>query len=288
MVKAAKPRKYYSVRTGKNPDVAQLSLPNLKGLFFSGFKQLQGQGYFNEAFGFWCVDNDDVPGTAGSDIANYVLFHTRRHLWPIDANLDAYSEHDLFDLIEFLHDHVSKPVSGQFHRYGGCGMHWEVFDAEEGRREFREMMNPLLESYAGGFQLNDRGEIMEVGPQGLTKLLSAQPPTKDTDVRARMQSAIDRFQRYGSSSEERRHAVRDLADVLEKLRDQVKPLLNKKDEGDLFNLANNFGIRHFNANQKTDYDPAVWLSWMFYYYLATINACLHLLERSQASGKSAA
>ena len=91
--------------------------------------------------------------------------------------------------------------------------------------------------------------------------------------------AIDRFQRYGSSVEDRRHAVRDLADVLEKLRPQAKEVITKKDEADLFQLANSFGIRHLNENQKTDYDPVVWLSWVFYYYLTTINACLHLLER---------
>jgi hypothetical protein len=119
------------------------------------------------------------------------------------------------------------------------------------------------------------------GSRGIGKLLNATPPTKDPDALARLRSAMDRFQRYGSSIEDRRHAVADLAAVLEKLRPQVKKALHRTDEDDLFNLANNFGIRHFNDKQKTDYDPAVWLSCMFYFYLAIINAFLHILERKE-------
>jgi len=279
MAITAKRRAYYSARTGTDPEAAQLSFEVFASLFLSTYRQLSSGGYWDEAFGYWCVDNDDVPGTVGSDVANYVLFNTRKHLWPVDDRVLEYSEIDVFDLIEFLHDHVSKPLEGQFHSYSGCGMHWHTFDQKEGQGEYRAALNPLLESYGPGYRLNDLGEIMELAPNGMGKLLSALPPTDDDQARERMNAAIARFQRYGSGIEDRRLAVRDLADVLEKLRPQVKEALNGKDEADLFNLANNFGIRHFNEKQKTDYDPVVWLSWMFYFYLATINACLHILDR---------
>ena len=74
--------------------------------------------------------------------------------------------------------------------------------------------------------------------------------------------------------------MRDLADVLEFLRPQAKLVLASKDESDLFELANSFGIRHHNQRQKTGYDSAIWHSWMFYYYLATIHAVTRLIERS--------
>jgi hypothetical protein len=51
--------------------------------------------------------------------------------------------------------------------------------------------------------------------------------------------------------------VRDLADVLEYLRPNVQTLLTSKDENDLFNLANNFGIRHHNDRQKTNCDAGL-------------------------------
>jgi len=59
-------------------------------------------------------------------------------------------------------------------------------------------------------------------------LLKATPPTKDQDITSRLDGAITRFQRYGSSIDDRRHAVRDLADILEKLRPQAKEVLTKK------------------------------------------------------------
>jgi hypothetical protein len=78
---------------------------------------------------------------------------------------------------------------------------------------------------------------------------------------------------------ERRDAVRDLADVLEFLRPKLKVVLAKKDEAALFEIANNFGIRHHNAGQTTDYDKGIWYSWIFYFYLATIHAVIRLIER---------
>jgi uncharacterized Zn finger protein len=86
------------------------------------------------------------------------------------------------------------------------------------------------------------------------------------------------YRRRGSTIDERRQAVRDLADVLEYLRPRVQELLTNKDESDLFNIANNFGIRHHNDKQKTGYDAGLWLSWMFYFYLSTIHVVLRKIE----------
>ena len=69
-------------------------------------------------------------------------------------------------------------------------------------------------------------------------------------------------------------------DVLEFLRPQLKTVLQSQDEQDLFNIANNFGIRHHRPGQKSDYDKAIWLSWMFYFYLATVNAAVRSIAKS--------
>jgi hypothetical protein len=50
-------------------------------------------------------------------------------------------------------------------------------------------------------------------------------------------------------------------------------------EGDLFNIANNFAIRHNNREQRGEYDREVWLRWMFYVYLATIHAVSRVRAR---------
>lgn len=87
------------------------------------------------------------------------------------------------------------------------------------------------------------------------------------------------YRRHGSTLDDRRQAVRDLADVFEYLRPQVKSLLTSADEKDLFNIANNFGVRHHNDKQRTAYDAGIWLSWMFYFYLSTIHVVLRKIEQ---------
>ena len=50
------------------------------------------------------------------------------------------------------------------------------------------------------------------------------------------------------------------------------------DKSALFDIANNFDLRHRTAKQRTDYDP-VFLEWLFGWYLCTITLVSSLLER---------
>ena len=144
-------------------------------------------------------------------------------------------------------------------------------------------MNRILQIYMDGFELSPDGEILSLPDSGLEELLDAPLPSVDPDnIEARIEAARRKFRRYRSSLDERRDAIRDLADVLESLRPKMKGILMSKDEGDIFNLANNFGIRHHNELQKVQYDKAIWYSWLFYYYLATIHAVLRLVAKAQA------
>jgi hypothetical protein len=209
-----------------------------------------------------------------------LLFHLRKaELWPLLKAIETYKEDDLFDMIEFLYDHISKPLDGYFHSFSGCGYHYSTFDVASGQREFRERVNDLMGAYRSGFEVSESGEILELSPLGTEPLLVADIPSADSNIVSRINTAIAKFRRYRASNAERRDAIRDLADVLEYLRPQIKQILTKADESDLFNLANNFGIRHHNSHQKTDYDSAIWLSWMFYFYLSTIHACLRMLKK---------
>src|SRR6266853_4741418 len=272
---------YYSVRTGRHPVGAKLDLPSLKRIFLSLDRQFVARDYFQEAFGYDCVDTGSVPGSLGEDIAGTILVAVRKDgLWPIHDRIADYTEDDVFDMIEFLYDQVSKPVDGYHHTYGGCGMHWSTFNKPEGQTEYRLALNPILACYETGWELSERGEILALPEPGMAALTAASLPRHDPlDVEARVQDAIARFRRHRSSLEDRRHAIRDLADVLEYLRPELKKVLASKDESDLFNLANSFGIRHHNTKQKTSYDAAIWYSWMFYHYLSTIHACIRLLKK---------
>lgn len=276
---------YYSVRMGKHPGGAKLDLPSFKKIFLSADRQFGSRDYFQEAFGYMCVDAGNVPGSLGEDISGAILIAVRKdNLWPLHERIGNYTEDDLFDMIEFLYDHVSKPVDGYFHSYSGCGMHYSTFNRPDGQAEYRATLNPILACYGDGYELSERGEILALPEEGMATLTGTSLPQHDPyNVEARVQAAVNRFRRYRSSLEDRKHAIRDLADVLEYLRPKVKDVLNSKDEADLFNLANNFGVRHHNPEQKTNYDTAIWYSWMFYYYLSTIHACIRLLAKHTQS-----
>ena len=73
--------------------------------------------------------------------------------------------------------------------------------------------------------------------------------------------------------------MRDLSDVLEFIKKGVSNVLMSKEENELYSIANNFGIRHHNPKQKTDFDKPIWHSWLFYCYLSTIHLCLRLIEK---------
>ena len=130
--------------------------------------------------------------------------------------------------------------------------------------------------------MTDEGEVLSKPPQGLRTLIAAQLPTNDRTTVQRVADATTKFRRHGSTRSDRRDAVRNLVDVLEWLRPQIKDAFLREDEQELFNIANNFGIRHMNQKQKLGYDENVWLSWMFYHYLNSINAFLHILKRQDA------
>ena len=157
-------------------------------------------------------------------------------------------------------------------------MHWETFNQSEGRAEFKSKMNTVLARYVNPFELSLNGEVLSKPEAGFEAIFDADVPSKDKNVVSRINAAILRYRRHGSTLDDRRQAVRDLADVLEYLRPKVKALLTSADDNDLFNIANNFGIRHHNEQQKTTYDAALWLSWMFYFYLATIHVVLRKIE----------
>lgn len=273
-------RKYYSARAGRS-EVSQLNLDQARSLFRSTFESFERRFYFQEALGYSCVDEQDVAGTMGSDISAFFLRKLRKpDLWPISERITAYSQDDLFDVIELLYDHVSRPVRGRFHDFASCGWHYSAFDRRSGRNAFRREVNEFLVDYEEGFELSDSGEIQRTGGEGLKDLLST-PLPKDADpkdVTGRTSAAIAKFRSRKATHDELRDAVRDLADVLEFLRPQMKGLLAGRDEADLFQIANQFGIRHHNRRQKTDYDSE-WLSWLFYHYLAGIHALTRMIAK---------
>ena len=69
--------KYYSQRAGTNPNSAGLELDDIVDLFKRTFSQFETDGYFDEAFGYWCVDADLIDGNV-RDIELEILLLRQR------------------------------------------------------------------------------------------------------------------------------------------------------------------------------------------------------------------
>ena len=259
-----------------------MDLIMLRRFFKNLYSHFDHEGYFQKYLGKDCVDSGFLAGELGQDIEGAFLLALRKdNLTPILEKIDEYAEDDVFDVIEFLFDHCAKPTKRHYHSWNDCGWHCEEFDEQAGKTEFREKVNKLLELYGDGYELSNSGEVLALAENGLEGLFEAPIPTPDPEnVEQRIEAARLKWRRHSATWDDRREAVRELADVLEFLRPKLKQVLRTEDEKDLFNIANNFGIRHHNQRQKTDYDKPIWLSWIFYFYLTTLHAALRLIEKA--------
>jgi hypothetical protein len=227
-------RQFYSLRKGTNLNLNGLPLSKILGLFVRLYNQMNEDGYFHEAFGYICVDAGEVSGTVRDPELEILLTLRKTGLWPVFSKAQFYSEDDLFDVIEFLYLYVSKPIDGTMHSYGHCGMHWETFNKVVGQEEFRLRVNAVLSHYEQRYELTPNGEVLHKPEAGFEPIFDADLPSKDQNVVSRVSAATLRYRRHGSTLDDRRQAVRDLSDVLEYLRPQVKTLLTSADEKDLF------------------------------------------------------
>ena len=247
-------KKYYNERKGSID--SKINFEDLKAFFCLIYQEFESKKYFAHAQVKW-----------GNHVGLFIYRKTKLlNIWPIKDNIWSYDETTLFTVIEFLYDYVSEVER----KYGyepflGCG-----------KIEYREAVNEVLEDYNGGYELSEDGQILKIPPSGFKPVIEENIETNDPEnIDLRVKYALSKFSRYNSSIEDKKEAVRTLADVLEYLgKFDIK--LNNKDDSDLFKIINGFDIRHHNRTQQGDYDKDVWYDWMFYTFLASINVLLKL------------
>ncbi len=252
---------------------------------------LRQRGYFQEACGN-CTAGDF--GTLGIEPRlHFLQTISRNGIWPYwepetdelgdfyGYPWDSWDPDTLFDVIEVTHDLVSKPVD-EGNYCSKCNGHYFEFSRTEGQEIFRRELNRVLRLNDPPYELDAEGQIVEAAPAEFSQLLDAPVPekTEHDRITSRIDAAVTRFRTRGASIDDRRHAVRDLADVLEALRPDIRENMLKADEKSLFELANRFAIRHNDRQQKGEYDRVTWLRWAFYVYLATIHAVLRVRQRA--------
>jgi hypothetical protein len=230
---------------------------------------LHADGYLARDFAQPCVDahtNEQVGRDLNTELQQRLGIEVAHPtLWPLKP--EAWDTDTFYRLIEVFHDLVARPRSRWRHEFNDCGLHFEDFDTDAGRRVYRAPVNRLLAENAVQLRLantgEDAGRLVHVVDEARADLVERALDTPDAEVAGRVEHAIT------------------LAGILEERRALIRTEIGRKDEGALFGLANEFAIRHQRRGQQGDYDPA-FLDWIVWWYLATIALTDRLLAR-QAS-----
>jgi hypothetical protein len=230
--------------------------------------------------------NYDAPGPSQCDILDA---ETRDRLgvgglWPLQAG--AWDEDLFYSLVEMVHDLVARPRRRQVHSHSHHGYHYADFALTPGRALYRWLVNQLLARHDVDLRLADDGEdagrLVQVAGDDRDELVQralTSPTPTDRDAVAH---AVALFRARAATREDKRSAVAALARIMEDRRRILKEGLLRRDEGALFQIANEFDIRHRGAKQRPDYDEA-YLDWVFWWYLATVELTDQLLARQTAS-----
>lgn len=252
-------RKHYSQREGRAPPI---TVQDFAYGFYNIFEDFVADGYFDR-LNLGVLHEGSVSRKLERRLA--VAFSHRDHeMIPTENNLLNMSRESIFDLIEFLSDYVSEPLSARLQRISDSGV-----PAEDALEKWRESVNEFLWQLDPPHNLTANKEI-EISPPsaGLRRLVDNHV-SPSRDAREKIDHACRLFLKRGATVHDRRSALKDLADVLEPMRNDLNTCIGRKDTNKLFDIANNYGIRHNNREQmELDENYA---RWFFYSVLATID-----------------
>lgn len=283
------PRRYWRARKRPTPSTPTPALLDAVAVQQEWAKLVHGfdsAGYLDVVVASPCADGvsqqerDECLSSKLSDEAGFEV------AWPADVAAGRWDDDEFFTLVEVVHDLVARPRSTSYHEYGQ-DLHYDDFHAEAGQELYRYRVNELFRRSPSGLHLvgdgPHRGMLDRRPPDGLDGLASTvlaradEPSSESDDVVGRATAAfLDRH----ADRVEKRHACVLLAGELERQRVLLKAELLTKDEGMLFQIANQFAIRHQRADQHDDYADD-YLDWVFWTFLATVELSRSLAGRDR-------
>jgi hypothetical protein len=276
---AAAPRPYYSQRHAARPE-AVLPADAVRRSFVRIVAHLSESGYLAKAFPEGCVDDNSLVPVNESDYIEERLGIAG--LWPFDSSQESWDDDTFYSLIEVIHDAVARPRRRTWHSWNECGWHYAEFAVSPARALYRWRINHLLERSIVPLRLAESGEdigrMVAVTDAGRSDLIDRLLEIEEPSVAGRIEHAIALFRSRGATEHDKRSAIITLAGILEERRSLLETELFRRDEGALFQIANQFAIRHQSEFQRADYDP-VFLDWVFWWYAATIELTNRIIFR---------
>lgn len=276
----SEPRPYWgAARPTRAVDV--FSSDELREAWISLVDRMVGNGYLALVAPTGCVDVDTAPEHPDSVLEREIRARIGvAGLYPF-REPEVWSDDTFYGLVEVFHDLVARPRARRYHDWDKCGWHYSDFAIKPGRVLYRSMVNELFARSDAGLELAVRGEdagrLVRSTSDPRTDLVSRQVNSpNDQDAK---RHAIALYRSRGGTVEDKRSACIVLSGLLEQERDLVKEELLSKDEGALFQIMNQFAVRHRSANQRAQYD-AVYLDWVFWWFLATVDLIEQLKIRA--------
>lgn len=280
LLRAYEPPQYWLERQGRSSTV--VTRKTLAQAFVELIGEMREGDYFPKLLPKPCVDDS---GSWEVDPSSEMSKAIRASVsWPLDESRGSIPDEVLYSVIEFFHDHAQRPRTRSLHTWAGCGWHYADHNKESGGVVYRWRVNELLGSNSIGLRLGnkgtEKGRLIRHASLQLDELADelSDDAAPDTDD-AKITSAIRLYRARASSVHDRRGALAQLAGHLEKYRQDFKAgEFTRGDESDLFNIFNNFAIRHDRASQKSDYGEE-YLDWVFWTTLAGIRLLKELRGR---------
>jgi len=241
--------------------------------------------YFPKVLPKGCVDDgstwQEFLDHASSEISRAIRTDVR---WPIDDSALSIPDDVLYSVIEYLHDQAQRPRTRGFHSYADCGWHYGDHNKESGGVVYRWRVNELLDRYDVGLRLGskgaEKGRLVRHSRFDLDDLAEELTEVSSEGHGGKVASAIRLYRARASTVHDRRAAVAQLAGILESARQTLKSgEFAKGDESALFNIFNNFAIRHDNERQQGAYGDE-YLDWIFWTTLAAVQLLGELERRT--------
>jgi hypothetical protein len=268
------PRPYWSQRQSRAQAGASADLPTTVRRVQVAVEQMTREHWFAQTLGFDCCD-----GTGDADTT--LVRELDRHLGKpqlVEFDEHVWSEDDLCDYVEVLHDLAARPTRTWYHDYSNCGIHPIDFHRASGQALYRWKINQILDQSSLGLRLADSGDdvgrIVRTLPTAVEELveqLGDITATNDPHV----PHAIAQYRTRGATREDKKAAVIELGSYVEEHKGVFFERLGKKSADPFFELLNKFALRHRRADQADDYPDEI-LDWAFQWALATVRLVMQL------------
>ena len=278
---------FYKERNGLVQNSVPISENDLKRFWLSIYKYFQKKDYFRLAETGVKHGNNSIELKLAPDPEQYFLLHLGKdQMWPVEDHILRYSEEDIFTAIEIYYANIAK-CEWVENDEGDWG--WFI-DNEQPKQEFATYVNNILKLYKEGYYLEPvHGFVMPLPNEALRHQLTENYHGIPSGIYDRMRSATKDYYHFDATLERKRKAIASMADILELLRGELKEIFNKefqinKNDHDklIFEIVNNYHIRHDNDKQIKEYSKEIWYDWMMQYFTSTIIAYYRLkVEREK-------